>query len=33
MTGIRPMRATDAAQVASLTTQLGYPVATEELLS
>ena len=31
MTGIRPMRATDAAQVASLTTQLGYPVATEEL--
>jgi ribosomal protein S18 acetylase RimI-like enzyme len=31
MIRIRPMRAADAARVAELTTQLGYPVATDEL--
>ena len=31
MTRIRPMRDTDAARVAALTTQLGYPVTAEEL--
>jgi GNAT superfamily N-acetyltransferase len=31
MTRIRPMRDADGARVASLTTQLGYPVATDEL--
>jgi GNAT superfamily N-acetyltransferase len=31
MTRIRPMREADAARVAALTTQLGYPVAHDEL--
>lgn len=33
MTRIRPMREADAARVAALTTQLGYPVAPDELAS
>ena len=31
MSRIRPMREADAVRVAALTTQLGYPVAPDEL--